>query len=87
MKVVQNPQLSFHELEDECLLHDEKAGKVHVLNHSARFVWSRCSVAIEKDELARLLSAEYQVDAETALVDTNAIVTSFLERSILIKAN
>jgi len=83
MKVVQNPELTLHELEGECVLHSPEHKKVHVLNHSARFIWNQCTAPVTPDEIARRLQEQYGIDAETARTDTLKTVDILLDRSIL----
>jgi hypothetical protein len=83
MKVVRNPELSLHELEGECVLHSIERKKVHVLNHSARFIWNQCATPVTPDELARRLQDEYGIDTETARTDTLKTVNTLLDRFVL----
>ena len=75
--------MSLHELDGECVLYDNVNGKVHVLNHSARFIWSQCAAPVTTDELCCRLQEKYGIDDTTASTDIATTVNTFLDRTIL----
>lgn len=83
MKVVQNPELMLHELEGECMLYDGTAKKVHVLNHSAQFIWDQCLAPVTPDEISRRLQVQYEIDQEAARTHTTNTIRTFLDRAMV----
>lgn len=50
--------------DDESLLYDPGAEKVHVLNATARFVWDQCDGFHTIEEIARKIRREFDVPEE-----------------------
>lgn len=66
------------DLGDEMLAYDRDQGQVHVLNRTAREIYSMCDGTRTAEEMAEAIALEYDVDAETSLSD----LLSTLERLI-----
>jgi Coenzyme PQQ synthesis protein D (PqqD) len=78
--------LLVREVEHELLLLDTAGDRVHQLNATASFIWSRCEQAQTPEELARWLVEAFDVDAEVALQDTMATLDTLRDLKLVREA-
>lgn len=71
------------EVKQEVVLLDTAADRVHQLNVTASFIWSRCEKAHTEQELAQWLAEAFDVDADVALQDTRAILDTLRELKLV----
>jgi hypothetical protein len=69
--------LAVETLDSEALLLDARLGDTHRLNETALFVWQRCDGETATREIARQLTACYDVDMETALGCVDQLIVRF----------
>lgn len=79
------PDLAVEKVDDELIVLDKAAGKVHQLNPSASFVWGCLKDGMNIDEIAARLVETYDVAPETALSDVQAAVARFDALALLAK--
>jgi len=76
-----NPGVIAREIDKQLVLYDPKKDAVHTLNPTAQFVWER--LTLDLDQIAEELQNTYQVSADTALQDINAIISQFQSLGLL----
>jgi hypothetical protein len=69
--------LMVREVQDEILLLDTVADRVHKLNPTATVIWRECCVAASPAEIALKLASLYEVDQHSALKDVNDTLEQF----------
>lgn len=62
------------EIEDDLIVLDVEADKVHQLNQTASFIWKNCDDAETPEAIADRLAARYDVDAAVALKDVREMM-------------
>lgn len=62
------------EIEDDLIVLDVEADKVHQLNQTAKFIWQHCDEALTPEAIADRLAAQYDVDAAVALKDVREMM-------------
>ena len=65
----QRAGLTIQSVDDEMLILDLSTDKIHQLNPTACFIWSKCDGTSDEKQLAALLSDHYEVDMKTAQRD------------------
>ena len=68
---------------EEVLLYDPASGQTHHLNQSALEVWQQCDGRRKTVDMARRLTATYDVDFEKALDHVEQLVALFTESGLL----
>lgn len=79
------PDLAVEDADGELIVLDKASGKVHQLNATASLVWSCLSDGLSIDETALALSEAFQVEAETARTDVQALIAQFEELKLFIE--
>jgi hypothetical protein len=67
------------QIEDEALVLDRHAGKIHQLNATASYIWSRCDGMTSSGEISQGLATEFAISPESAerdVADTLAKLVS-----------
>lgn len=64
----------------ETIVYDEKRSHVHRLNHAAALVWSHCDGQRTVADLAAVLQAEADLQADTEIAVSESVVWLALER-------
>ena len=72
-----------HRMGNEVLLYDPVASRTHRLNKSAAMIWDLCDGAHSVEELAGLLTAQFEVEFDRAYDDTQAVVQQLLEEQLV----
>jgi len=60
---------------------------VQVLNATARFLWDQLESPRTRDDLARALVSEFDVDAITAFADADAFIDQLLDKGFVVAAD
>lgn len=76
--------LVLRQVEDETLVLDRAGERIHQLNATASFIWSRCDGNTSLQTVAAEMAGKYGISAEQAVVDI-AQMLSQLEQLGLIK--
>ena len=74
MKYKQCPELTTQSVDDEVLILDLKNDKIHQLNPTARFIWSKCDGSNSENDLAKILIEKYNIDLDTAANDVSRVL-------------
>lgn len=77
------PYLAIESVDEELVILDKAAGKVHQLNASASFVWHGISDGLGAEAIALKLSKEFDIGHETASVDVRAAIAKFRNLSLM----
>ena len=67
-----------HRMGNEVLLYDPVASRTHRLNKAAAMIWDLCDGGHSVEELAGLLTAQFEVEFDRAYDDTQAVVQQLL---------
>ncbi len=68
------PDLTARAVDGEAVVLDRAGGKVHQFNRTATFIWSRLDGRSSPQELAAALADAFEVEAETAGRDVEALL-------------
>ncbi len=80
--VVKRDDLACHELDGEALLYDEAAEVTVRLNDTAYFIWQHCDGIRSTNDVAALLSKDFEVDPATAQRDVSQAVRQMVKDGI-----
>ena len=83
MKPKQIPDLEIRTAGDEVLVHDAKAGKVHVLNASAGKILQLCDGSRTVEEIAVAVANAFLTDTERVRPDIDAALIEFKTLGLL----
>jgi Coenzyme PQQ synthesis protein D (PqqD) len=64
-------------IDGEGVVLDRRAGLIHHLNHTARYIWDQCDGRFTVAEIADQLARTFDVDAGTAARDVATIISQF----------
>lgn len=81
-----NPALAWREIEDEIVIISPADNVMHELNDTGSFLWKKIDGKRSVADLARLLAEIYDVTAQTALEDTQVLLSELLSRKLVIPA-
>ncbi len=76
-------KITTRDVDEGVLVHDERSGKVHVLNRSAGMVFRLCDGTHLRGEIAEKLASEGGVDISRARTDVDAVVDNFARLGLL----
>ena len=85
MRYKQCANLTLQSVDDEMLILDITQDKIHQLNPTACFIWSKCDGNHSEAELANFLVEQYDVNIETAADDISKVLKE-LRSLVLIEA-
>ena len=71
------------DLEDGCVLYDEKTTQVYTLNTTAALIWEYCDSKSSIEQIAEELANASNHNKEEMLEDVRKIVTDFHEKGLL----
>ncbi len=71
------------EVDEGLLVHDERSGKVHVLNRSAGTVFRLCDGTHARDQIAQQLAAQGGVDVSRTMADVDVLLADFERLGLL----
>ena len=69
--------------DDQTLVYDQQAAKVHVLNRTAAHVLALCDGSRTVEDIAAALAAAFATDTERARTDVEAILRTFASLRLL----
>jgi len=73
----QRPDLKARIVDGETVLLDRAAGRVHQLNATASFVWSKLDGIASAEKVAAEVAEAFDVDPQTAARDVDALLAQF----------
>ena len=71
------PDLKARVVDGETVLLDRAGGRVHQLNATASFVWSRLDGRASPHEVAAAVAEAFDVEPQTAVRDVDALLDQF----------
>jgi Coenzyme PQQ synthesis protein D (PqqD) len=77
------PDLKARVVDGETVLLDRAGGRVHQLNATATFVWSKLDGAASAEEVAAAVAEAFEVEPQTAVRDVNALLDQFRTLNLL----
>ncbi len=72
-----------HDMDDEVLVYDPVVDRTHRLNVSATRIWELCDGTRSLEDIARVLTEQFEVEFETALQDARAVLEQLKEEQLL----
>ena len=72
-----------HDMDDEMLVYDPVVDRTHRLNVSASRIWELCDGTRSIEDIARVLTEQFEVEFETALQDARAVLQQLKEEQLL----
>jgi hypothetical protein len=78
------PGLSVRLVDGEVVIVDRETEKIHQLNSTASFVWNRLVGEYDLLDIARELSAVFDVEENAAMKDVGRIVDELRELRVLV---
>lgn len=79
----QRPDLTGRTVDGEAVLLDRNGGRVHQLNLTASFVWSKLDGSTSPHDVAVAVAEAFDVEPETAARDVAAILEQFRTLNLL----
>ena len=73
-----------HDMDDEVLVYDPVVDRTHRLNVSATRIWELCDGTRSLEDIARVLTEQFEVEFETALQDARAVLEQLKEEQLLL---
>jgi hypothetical protein len=83
--ITRNPKLAWREIDGETVIISPEDSHVHELNETASLVWKHAE-GQTLDQLARRISAEYEVSRETARADLEELLAALGEKQLVFVA-
>jgi hypothetical protein len=77
------PDLTARAVDGEAVLLDRSGGRVHQLNVTASFVWSKLDGCTPPHDVAVAVAEAFEVEPETAARDVNALLEQFRTLNLL----
>jgi hypothetical protein len=78
-----NPALAWREIDDETVIISPNDSVMHELNGTGSFLWKSIDGKKSAAELAELLAENYEVSADIALSDTQALLEEMSSRKLV----
>lgn len=78
-----SPQAMSRQLDDEVVILDVPSGRYFSLNAVGVVVWDRLADEATIDDLVAAVTAEFEVDPDTARSDIDGLVASLTEAGLL----
>jgi hypothetical protein len=78
-----NPALAWREIDDETVIISPNDSVMHELNKTGSFLWKNIDGKKSAAELAELLAENYEVSADIALSDTEALLEDLSSRKLV----
>ena len=83
MSPVPRSDLTARSVDGEAVLLDRAGGRVHQLNATASFVWSKLDGRTSPRDVAAAVAEAFDVEPETAVRDGDALVEQFNTLNLL----
>jgi len=80
---VQNPEMAWRIVDDECIIVDTQGSQATVLNPVGARIWELSDGKRTLKEIVELILNEYDVDRPRAEADAGSFVTELLERKLI----
>lgn len=77
------PEVSSRIVDGEVVVLDHENERIHQLNATASFVWTRLGGTVDLPAIAAELTQHFEVAAERALADVESIVREFVELELV----
>jgi len=77
------PDLKARVVDGETVLLDRAGGRVHQLNVTASFVWSKLDGSASPRDVATAVAEAFDVDPQTAVRDVDALLEQFRALNLL----
>ena len=71
-------------VDGETVLLDRAGGRVHQLNATASFVWSKLDGSTSCNDVAAAVAEAFEVEQETAARDVTALLDQFRKLNLLV---
>ena len=78
------PDLKARVVDGETVLLDRAGGRVHQLNATASFVWSKLDGSTSPHDVAAAVAEAFEVEPETAARDVTALLDQFRKLNLLV---
>ena len=72
-----------HDMDEEVLVYDPVVDRTHRLNVSAARIWELCDGTRSLEDIARVLTEQFEVEFETVLQDARAVLEQLKEEQLL----
>ena len=72
-----------HGMDDEVLVYDPVVDRTHRLNVSATLIWELCDGTRSLEDIARVLTEQFEVEFDTALQDARTVLEQLKEEQLL----
>lgn len=79
------PDLVTRIIDNETVILDQAAGKVHQLNAAASCVWSNCDGTRSQADIAARLAATFEISEERALLDAQKALGELQQLGLLLR--
>lgn len=77
------PSAVFHRLEDGGVILNVESGAYFQVNNSGRVIWETLEGGAERDDLIEAVIANFEIDREQAVADTDTFLRQLDERSLI----
>lgn len=77
------PDLKARVVDGETVLLDRTGGRVHQLNATASFVWSKLDGVASAENVAAAVAEAFDVEPQTAVRDVNTLLDQFRTLNLL----
>jgi len=81
-----NPSLAWREIDEETIIISPSESVMHELNNTGSFIWRNIDGHRRAEDLATLLTEQYEVTQETALADTLSLLQELSARKLVVAA-
>lgn len=82
-KPIRRNDLLVREVENENIIYDHTNNSVHSLNITAKFIWDFCDGKHAVSDIAKEVTAKFNIDSDTALKDLKKTMDSFKKNHLL----
>ncbi len=72
-----------HDMDEEVLVYDPVVDRTHRLNLTATLIWGLCDGTRSLEDIARVLTEQFEVEFETALQDARSVLEQLKEEQLL----
>jgi hypothetical protein len=73
------------EVDDGVLILDTESAQIHQLNPTASFIWSRCDEVDSAEEIATLLTKQFDIDEGVAARDVIEILGKLQSLNLVVE--
>jgi hypothetical protein len=78
-----NAQTAWRRVDNEMLIVGTQGNKLTILNDTAARVWELLDGSVSSSDLAKVLAAEFEVDAAAAEADVERLLNDLSERKLV----